>query len=323
MSEAYDAIVIGSGLGGLTAAALWARAGRRVLILERNAEFGGAATTYQHGALTIEASLHETTDPHDPRDPKARVFRALGILDDLELVPVGDFYQLRGKLFEPPFSLPHGFQAAKAALCERCPAHGKAFVRFFERIQVVQDGLALVGEEHDGLWWFLHAPMLPLRLWHLVRNARLSLAEVFDQLFGDDEVPKIALAANLGYYGDDPNKLWWWYYAIAQGGYLASGGAYIRGGSGALSTRLVGVVEEEGGAARSGRTVVRILLDDRGHAAGVVHTAPDGSDPQEDHAPVLFGNAAPAVLAEALPPAVQPQFLHQYAGESRRFLCFL
>ena len=55
--------------------------------------------------------------------------------------------------------------------------------------------------------------------------------EVFDELFGNDEVPKIALAANLGYHADDPRRLWWLYYAIAQGGYLAGGGAYIRGGS--------------------------------------------------------------------------------------------
>jgi hypothetical protein len=89
MTDAYDAITIGSGLGGLTAAALYARAGHRVLVLERNAEFGGAATTYRHGPLTIEASLEETASLSDPVDPKARILRALGILDDLEFVPVG------------------------------------------------------------------------------------------------------------------------------------------------------------------------------------------------------------------------------------------
>ena len=93
MTDVYDAIVIGSGLGGLTAAALYARAGHRVLVLERNGEFGGAATTYRHGRLTVEASLHETVDPSDPLDPKARILRALGILDDLEFVPVGAFYE--------------------------------------------------------------------------------------------------------------------------------------------------------------------------------------------------------------------------------------
>jgi phytoene dehydrogenase-like protein len=48
MADRYDAIVIGSGLGGLTAGALYTRAGHRVLLLERNRNFGGAATTYLH-----------------------------------------------------------------------------------------------------------------------------------------------------------------------------------------------------------------------------------------------------------------------------------
>ena len=105
MTDAYDAITIGSGLGGLTAAALYARAGHRVLVLERNEEFGGAATTYRHGPLTIEGSLHQTADLGAPLDPKARVLAALGILDDLDFVPVGDFYQVRGHMFDPPFVL--------------------------------------------------------------------------------------------------------------------------------------------------------------------------------------------------------------------------
>ena len=70
MSNEYDAIVIGSGLGGLTAGALYARTGARVLLLERNASFGGAATTYHRGALTVEASLHETTHPAAAGDPR-------------------------------------------------------------------------------------------------------------------------------------------------------------------------------------------------------------------------------------------------------------
>ena len=59
MPRNFDAIVIGSGLGGLTAGALSARSGLRVLVLERNDTFGGAATVYRHNGLTIETSLHE------------------------------------------------------------------------------------------------------------------------------------------------------------------------------------------------------------------------------------------------------------------------
>ncbi len=46
MHDDYDAIVIGSGLGGLTASALFTHAGHRVLVIEQNDTFGGAATTY-------------------------------------------------------------------------------------------------------------------------------------------------------------------------------------------------------------------------------------------------------------------------------------
>lgn len=313
MDGRFDAITIGSGLGGLTAAALYARAGHRVLVIERNTDVGGAATTYRHGGLTIEASLHETAAPSTSVDPKARILQALGIEDEVEFVPAGPFYELRSRLFDPPLLLPTGLDAAQSALADRFPQHGKAFRRFFQRVEAVRAAMGVVGEEHDSLWWFLHAPTLPLTLWPLLRDMRRSLSEVFADLFGDDELPKMALAANLGYYGDDPDRLWWIYYALGQGGYLSGGGAYIRGGSGTLSRCLARVVGEEGGEVLTGCTVTEILLDDDGRAVGVAYTDGDGGERVVERAPVIFGNAAPAVLAEALPPERRSEFTRQFA----------
>lgn len=44
-TDVYDVVVIGAGLNGLTAAALLAKAGKRVLVVERRAEIGGALVT--------------------------------------------------------------------------------------------------------------------------------------------------------------------------------------------------------------------------------------------------------------------------------------
>src|SRR3981189_1073808 len=66
----YDVVGIGAGLGGLPAGAILARAGRKVLVIERSNSVGGAASSYKSGDLFVEGSLHETSDPYHPRDPK-------------------------------------------------------------------------------------------------------------------------------------------------------------------------------------------------------------------------------------------------------------
>jgi phytoene dehydrogenase-like protein len=88
-TTSFDAVVIGSGLGGLTAGALLAKAGYSVCLLERNTGLGGAASCYRVGNLTIEAALHETADPRDPREVKHGILKRLDLLDKLNWLPVG------------------------------------------------------------------------------------------------------------------------------------------------------------------------------------------------------------------------------------------
>src|SRR6266851_8285046 len=92
----YDVVVIGAGLGGLTAGAILARAGRKVLVIERRNSVGGAASSYESGDLLVEGSLHETSDPHDPRDPKHHALTRAGVIDAVKWVPVDACYEARG-----------------------------------------------------------------------------------------------------------------------------------------------------------------------------------------------------------------------------------
>jgi phytoene dehydrogenase-like protein len=74
MTNDYDAIVIGSGLRGLTAGALYARNGNRVLVLEQHKRFGCAATTYHRGAMYSGGTAAKAALRHaDPRDSRIQI----------------------------------------------------------------------------------------------------------------------------------------------------------------------------------------------------------------------------------------------------------
>src|SRR5947199_6853127 len=117
----YDVVVIGAGLGGLTAGAILARAGRKVVVIERSNSVGGAASSYKSGDLFVEGSLHETSDPNDPRDPKHGALLRAGVLEAVQWIPGGIFYEVRGGPLDRPFVMPDNLAAARLALSGRFP----------------------------------------------------------------------------------------------------------------------------------------------------------------------------------------------------------
>jgi len=312
MARAFDAIVIGSGLGGLTAAALCARAGRRVLVLERNATFGGAATVYRHNGLAIESSLHEI-DGFDEEDPKLPLLRSLGLDREPQFVDVGDLYEVRGGLIGEPFALRHGAEAALGGAVARFPRQKAGLDEYFKRLLGLR-GAASIAAIHrdDPMWWLTHAPEAMRKLWRVLRDGSATVGEVMRELFGDDEAVKIALAANLFYYHDDPDRMQFLRFAVAQASFMLGGGHYVRGGSQALTDRLVALIEQAGGVLETGREADELVIEG-GHVAGVGHHARDGSSQFVDHAPLVFGNAAPQVLAAMLPEERRAEFLAPYA----------
>ncbi len=313
LSNSYDVIVIGSGLGGLTAGALLARAGRKTLVLERGNSVGGAASTYKSGDIIIEAGLHATSDARDARDPKHDVLARAGVLDAVEWVPTGGLYEVRGGPVGAPFILPEGFAAARAALSTRFPAAKAGIEAVLRDAEAIAMGFGALGSGRAALRHPREGFAAALKLRPLLRDWRSSVTDVFDRAFGNDEAVKCALAANLAYYHDDPDTLWWVFFALAQGGYLGSGSRFIKGGSQRLSSALARAIKTAGGDVQMRRKAIAIRLDRDGRAAAVTHTDRRGENAIENTAPIIVANAAPASVTDMLPEPARASFAAPYA----------
>src|SRR5512135_2942660 len=91
----YEAVVIGAGNGGLTAALTLARKGRKVLLLERHNIPGGCATSFVRGRFEFEVALHQLSGMGTEQrpGPLQGVLGELGILEKVEFVPMENLYR--------------------------------------------------------------------------------------------------------------------------------------------------------------------------------------------------------------------------------------
>jgi phytoene dehydrogenase-like protein len=318
----YDAVIIGAGLGGLTTGAILARAGRKVLVVERSNSVGGAASSYKVGDLFVEGSLHETSDPHDPRDLKHGPLTRAGVLDAVKWIPSGTFYEVRGGPVGAPLTLPDDFDAARRALTQRFPEARDGIAQLLGEMEQIASAMGTLSRGARAFKNPLQAFGALRKLLPAVRDWNLSLSQKLDRTFGNNEAVKSALAANLSYYHDDPATTWWVFFAIAQGSYLLSGGRYVQGGSQRLSSALARAIKSAGSDVILRRVASAIAIDANGRIAGLTHTAKDGSDPQIVEAARIIGNAAPETLAALLPGASGEKLNAAYGHRQRSISLF-
>ena len=73
-NDLFDAIIIGSGMGGLTTAALLALNGKRVLVLEKHFKIGGWTHTFRRDSFEWDVGLHYIGEVHKKWSVARRLF---------------------------------------------------------------------------------------------------------------------------------------------------------------------------------------------------------------------------------------------------------
>ncbi|PID92402.1 MAG: hypothetical protein CSA96_03405 [Bacteroidetes bacterium] len=293
-----DVLIVGGGLGGLTAGAKLAKEGKKVCLIEQHSIAGGCATCFRRKGFTVEVGLHEM-DGLDKGDPKANIFKDLGVFNHLEFIRIPDFYRFtHGKT---DIVIPDNRNEAIRVLTENFPHEKKGIQRFFRTLFAIRNEIKRLPSEK---WQKLALrPVFPLVFPNLVFNSHRDLGSFLDKTIKDEEL-KLLLQANLAYYHDDPYSMSLIYFGLAQASYFAGGGHFIKGGSGRLSKYLAQLITDKGGRVLLGRKVEAILMEED-KAVGLVYKNTHGKDETRHKlfAKRIIVNAAVPNVVELLPSA--------------------
>lgn len=274
----FDAIIIGSGLGGLSCGYAFARKNFRPLVLEQHDRPGGYATSFSRpGGFTFDVSLHSTVV--GKRGDLYNLIPGLPEITGIDFVPHPHLYRAifpEHDLVVPQKDLPGYIKL----LAGHFPDEEAGIRGIIEDME----GLARDIGRFSGAGSMPDMSRFSTEFPHLFKYQGKTWGQMADARIKD---PKLkAIISNLwGYYGLPPSRLSCYYYALPTIGYLAQGGYYPRGTSQKISSALAQYIESKGGKVLLRTPVEEILVSD--HAATGVRT----TDGKQYAARVIVSNA--------------------------------
>ncbi len=277
----FDAIIIGSGLGGLSTAAYLSKHGKKVLVLERHYEPGGFTHVFKRRGYEWDVGVHYVGDVHRPYTQVAKMFNYI-TEGKLKWEEMGDVYDV-AFFGDKRYEFHKGKEGFIKQMQSYFPDEKRAIELYVEMVYLCQKSQRS---------YFMEKPMpniLSSLVGNRLRKKGLSFNrttyEVLKDITANEELIAV-LSTQFGDYGLPPKQSSFIMHAMVAKHYM-NGGCYPVGGSSMIFKCIAPVIMKGGGEIYVNAEVEEIILD-KSYKKALGVKMKNG---QELFAPLIISNA--------------------------------
>lgn len=254
-NKSYDVLIIGSGIGGLGLAAILAKHGKRVLVLERHYVPGGFTHTFARQGYEWDVGVHYVGEAHREGSLLRKTLDYVSG-GELKWAAISDPYD-RVIFPDKAYDFLSGKEAFVAGLIKDFPGEEKAIFGYIKLLYEVASSAKNYFAE-KALPPLVSSLSYKLLCKKFFAHSDKTTLEVLSGLTANPKLQSV-LAAQWGDYGLPPSQSSFAIHAMVAKHYL-NGGAYPVGGSARFAETIIPVIAKAGGAVLVKADVQKIIV---------------------------------------------------------------
>jgi len=291
--DGLDAIIIGSGIGGMTTGAILSKTGRRVLVLEQHDQAGGCCHSFLDKGYEWDVGIHYIGEMGSQTINKTLLDQIsdgqiewASLDDEFDVIQIGyDDATSRS------YPVKTGMEPWKAHLKKQFPEEHDAIEKYFHLLKTTSKSSTI------------HGALKLLPLWVVRIALATGVLRFFTNLFRPEYTrPLLDVVTDLtsnkdlqtmfmycwGDFGCPPSKTTFVMQATLNRHFMRGGAHYPVGGSSEIAFNIIPVIERAGGRVLV-RANVTSILSKRGKVCGV--RVKKGTEEHEIFAPMVISSA--------------------------------
>lgn len=254
----FDVVIIGAGMGGLTAGNLLLKKGYKVLIVEKQATPGGYCTNFKRKDYTFDACIH-MINGCQPNGMIYDILKKFNAEDCIEFIKLDEIFHWVDTINNIDFSMPKSLDKLIDGLIELFPRETKNIQKFYKRaLKITKFMLNWIKKG------FLGKVLVCIRsfcsLYRFLNLLNKTVSDFIDPYISDKALKEI-MTSLVNCFGLQPEEESALIFIVGSMSFYLEGTFYIRGGSGAFSQAVANIFVKNGGILLLSTEVTKLKIE--------------------------------------------------------------